>query len=198
MKLDHKDIWTGIYRGVPFEISNWGNKDPDHTSYPNNNHWNYYLYLQMDLFKDKSLAKRLIAKKERSEKRYFYQYWGLPVIHDLEMHGGVTYYDIIGEGASKRIKIGCDYNHLYDEPWSEDIRSVSQDCKHSIDLLKQENIMFNRCGFGGKLVNEEDGIYSVELDRFYSRAALNEAKGINVSSWLANLPIDGASLSAKV
>lgn len=185
MKFHKKDVWAGQYRGVGFEIVNWGERDPnDKYSF----HWNYYLFIPLNLVKDKELRKNLVAKRERRKKwGSHYNDTSLPIIHDIHMHGGVTHYDIISGRKSRIVKIGCDYGHLHDNAADETIDSVSRDCRDSIDALKNMDILYNMCQGDGSLTEEKDGYYSPDKDRFYSAKYIDAMPETQKTNWLKNL-----------
>lgn len=196
MKLNHKDVWNGVYRGVAFEIVNWGTRDKSNSIDSRHTHnWNYYLYLNTNNFTNDFGKKLLISQVEKqwSENRKYktYEYYGLPLIQDLYMHGGITHFDIL---SNEVVKIGCDYGHLDDEPYNESITSVASDCRTSIDCLfiqaKEENTEYLlNCRWDGTLTAENDGCY-INDDRadFYSYRYIQTMPKEQIQNWFRNSP----------
>ncbi len=194
MKLNHKDVWTGIYRGIVFEIVNWGERRPvNGYDEKYSHHWNYYLYLKVDNFTNGFGQKLLIPQieKEWSSGRKYktYEYWNLPLIHNLDLHGGVTSFDIL---YGDTVRIGCDYGHLDDRPWEESVDSVSMDCKGSIDRLffevGQEGVEYLiNCQGNGNLTGEQDGRYtSNNKSSFYSNKYIETLTEEQRKNWFKN------------
>jgi hypothetical protein len=188
MKLNKKDVWAGMYRGVTFEITNWGERIrsfSENWRYTHN--WNYYIFIPLDLVKNKDLRQKLIAKRKKTSYGTIYDYDNVPMIHSIDMHGGVTYYDVLAGRKSRIIKIGCDYGHLYDEAWAETVDSVSSDCKKTIDTLKDSGVLYNRCQGNGKIVEEKDGYYTKDKDSFYAASYIGAMTEPQRSNWLKKL-----------
>lgn len=110
-ELRKQTRWTGEYRGVSFEIHHYPERDEGRGG------WTFYLYLGLDRIPDTELAASAWLKPIKDKKdRVFYDYsdsW----LASLDWHYGITFYEKVGgfDGAMKRIKVGCDYMHYWDE-----------------------------------------------------------------------------------
>jgi hypothetical protein len=114
-----------------------------------------------------------VVKGENNRPYYTYDYWSVPIIHEI---GRFSYYKILDWAPGhKAIQIGTDYGGEGRRAYEETIDSVSFDCKQSIDLLYYEcqkarlklKIM---CNGSGDYVEEKDGRYTDNnKSTFYSQ-----------------------------
>lgn len=113
MKLRHKETWSGEHAGIVFELCNWSLSDEQVV-------WNYYVYLsepkltkeQLDPF---WLVDEFIKFSATSPIRRTHSYYKVGAFNEFDFHGGITYYKKIEDLEGQRcIKVGCDYNHLWD------------------------------------------------------------------------------------
>lgn len=129
--------WRDRYRGINFEVVKWIYQKSE--GYRSDAIWNYYLFLNdRDLTED-SFNKIWLEGKpykiiESSPFRYMYDYSALEC---GEFHGGITFYEkqIVADCNIKCVKIGCDYNHIWDEECYYSEHEVIADAKNSIDKL---------------------------------------------------------------
>lgn len=137
-QLNHKDVWTGEYRNIRFEIVNW--------KLGYNPVWNYYLMLPIDQIPNEYhkffvLKGRYAKLSPNGQEHLFYNYSGTSYISNLEWHGGITDYEKILNGGGKLvgIKLGCDYAHAFDEDvhYSYNLNYVLMETKHTIDKLHE-------------------------------------------------------------
>jgi hypothetical protein len=150
------------YRGISVEIN-----------HPHGNYrWTYYLHLPLERFADESLRSRLWLRAKKSSispKRKYFHTSKLPVLNNIYWHGGITWYSQEIQDGSKCIKVGCDYDHLWnhEQGYPESLNWVINDAKHSIDDLHDWGTTYLLwCGGNGELYKENDGRY---IDgRFYS------------------------------
>ena len=130
MKLQESNLVTGIYNDIIFEIS----KPVDNYEF-----YNYYIYIVLDFIEDDDVAEELWLEPmdgtiipERPRKRY--PYLENDLLIDLDFHGGITYYSKGFDSEDRRrIKIGCDYNHLSDQYRVYNQSEVISDIKNTID-----------------------------------------------------------------
>lgn len=130
VSLREQKVWRGTHRGVPFKVMLWGYDD---TSLDK---WNYYLYLlerNCINFDKLWLPGEVVQFTECSPKRVTYDYYS--VFGEVEMHGGITYYEKHGELVNRYVEIGCDFAHLYDDEAGWDLESVVADMQVAIDSL---------------------------------------------------------------
>jgi len=131
-RIEAINIWRGTYRGVPFEVNNFSlGGDPK---------WTFYLHIYLDQMPE-DIRERFWLEPdppmEEFKNRVFYPYNYEPLINDLAWHHGCTFYEkIMGfDGARRVVKIGCDYNHLWDQERTYTLEAVSSDARRCIDSL---------------------------------------------------------------
>ncbi len=130
-QLQERKVWTGIYRGVAFEIQNFS------LGFKEMQAWTHYLLIPLDDQLSPENADKLwlpprYNKLPVSKREYLvYDYEGT----GIEFHGGCTFYEKTSGVDDKRrhIKIGCDYQHLWDEGQQYSVESVYREVKESID-----------------------------------------------------------------
>lgn len=130
-------IYYGIFRGVNFEIKNMKEAMNDFEE-----QWTYYIYINIDdqlsdEFKEKFwLPPRYHKFSEHGTEHCAYDYYAT-VVGNLDFHGGCTWYskETNVDEKSRRVKIGCDYQHLWDVGNSYSVESVHRDVKRTIDSL---------------------------------------------------------------
>lgn len=100
-------VWHDTYKGIDFEINNW-----------DVNKWSYYMKLPIKKFPAEMLKLVIeIAKYNES----FHHWWSETpqFFYDVDFHGGCTFYVIEGQYGvpfdDAVIKVGCDFQHLFDE-----------------------------------------------------------------------------------
>ena len=153
--------WFGIYRGVAFEINNFIT-EAVRDIIPEKENWTYYLRLQLDRIPKESDPKSYWLEPQKDEKfgRTSYKYYQHQMA-DLNWHGGMTWYskETGIDDTPKSIKIGCDYQHIWDEGVFYNIDFVTRDVQNTIDdfLLLVPNYKY-RCGGNGKLYKLSEGI----------------------------------------
>ena len=143
--------YAGKYKGINFEIQNFkiGEKDC----------WTFYLYIQLDRCPE-AIADRLCLK---ATDTYFggtadYDYYSEPLISGIEWHCGCTYYSKERgfDGEKMVIKIGCDYQHYWDEGHIYDEHRLELDAKFAIDsFLNMVPDYKLHCGYCGKDFGKE-------------------------------------------
>ena len=132
--LIKETVWCGAYKNIAFEVNE-----------PTENYkWRYYIFIKLDWIQDKELANDLWLETEDitivpERPRRSYPYMQNSFLSSLEFHGGITWYskkyDIEGR---KVIKIGCDYNHAFDERRIYSKSDVFDDVKATINDFLDE------------------------------------------------------------
>lgn len=117
--------WDGDFRGVAFEIVSW------HDGW-----WNYYLILPMQQLPDESYWLDEPTSIHDNGREYF-SIRAVPMLESVDNHCGWTYYARQDINNYRTIKIGCDYQHLYDEGRTYRVGDILQDVKMSINSLWQ-------------------------------------------------------------
>ena len=160
-------VWTGTYRGVSFEIYNF-KRPPNVVDNYESDNWTYYLIIQLNKIPKESNPDSFWLKGKADDKgRVFYPYYKNDVIMDIEFHGGCTWYSKERgfDGENKVIKIGCDYQHLWDEGIDYYIEWVQKDVMDTIDsfLLRVPDYKYWCRGNGGLYSLKEgtvkDGVF---------------------------------------
>ena len=137
-ELRHKETWNCKHANLFIEIVHWG------VDSMNNGKgvWNYYVTIPERLVKPEVFAKLWLDDKEErfSEKGLSYitnDYMSQPFA-DVDWHYGITYYEKCGQVVGYRmVKLGCDYNHLWDEETGHPdiLDSVLMDAKQTAEQL---------------------------------------------------------------
>lgn len=108
-------------------------------------HWCYYVYLHESKctnFSELWLEDKLVKITPESEGWITHEYNEEPLLCNIEMHGGITYYAKHNYLEGYRcVEIGCDYNHLWDQErgYQPDIEEVLNDACNTVDWLYENN-----------------------------------------------------------
>ncbi len=146
--------WRREHEQIIYNLAHWGVSD-----YQPQGIWNYYLYLPENMFQrpeDFALfnLEPKVSLGYGDKFRQDYDYYSIP---DLELSGGITFYDRLtginpatGEPMFV-VKVGCDYNHLWngERGYSEDMEEVDRDAKRSLDVLVSRYALNRRCAYSG-------------------------------------------------
>lgn len=142
-------VWRGKYREINYEINNFKLSE--------NDSWTFYLYIPLNILpKEKRELFWLKPQRYKLSTSYWigYDYMQSNIINRIDWHCGCTFYEKHGgfDGHKKAVKIGCDYQHYWDEGCFYDLDIVLQDTKNAIDSLWRiiPDIKL-RCGYCGKL-----------------------------------------------
>jgi len=133
-ELRHKDLWSGMYRGVAFEIAHWDVR-PECTL----GIWNFYLFIREDMVPEANVGDVFLAPIHDSGR------WGVryayydSILAEIEWHGNMTFYEKRGGAdGSKTVAVGgCDYNHLFDQGVTYRHEGVAADARRAIDDLRR-------------------------------------------------------------
>jgi len=157
--------YTGSYRGIYWSARNWSfnGKEPF-------DEWNYYINIFLNQIKDQKLAKKFWPKDKIYDWGNVADYYSIPVIHDVDFHSGVTFYE--KNRGTKRtgrfVKIGCDYSHYHDEGRNYDLRDILYDVQKTIDKFHQSCEYLIRSQKDGAYLPESEGEYTDRGD-FYPK-----------------------------
>lgn len=131
--------WNGEHQGIRYELSWHGMSD-----YSPQGTWCWYIYVTSEQFSAEDWAKLRLEHEDKqlSPESTFCRFYNYDRFPDLEAHGGWTFGEMdsyCGRDGSEqeRVKVGCDYNHLWDREsgYWQGRDAIEQDAKHSIDLL---------------------------------------------------------------
>lgn len=127
--------WWDTYRKINFEIMKWT------YDYESGYIWNYYIYLKSNILTEESFDKiwlPAIPYKtfKTSPINYRYEY-DKSILNHGDFYGGITFYEksILSDYDIKLVKVGCDYNHLWDIGFSYSENYLMADAKKTIDKL---------------------------------------------------------------
>ena len=132
--LRQKTVWSGTHRGITFEIQNF--KTGGTPSFPEKYCWTFYLFLNMKQIPDNMRDAFWLAPKSDDKGRISYDYYE-SIISDLDWHCGITWYSKISglDGDTEIVKIGCDYQHYWDEGRNYDVEYVRREAVQCIESL---------------------------------------------------------------
>lgn len=135
-------IFEDIHKGVFFEIRKW--QLGDMTC------WNYYLNIKAKQLSDETLKEAILHCDPTDD--YPTCDYESGIFSDLDWHGGITFYEKIydGEGKLEGFKVGCDYQHFFDQKNQYTFEMIFDDCSRSIDKLWDKfPDMKIRCSWNG-------------------------------------------------
>lgn len=136
-KLREVSKWNGQHRGVNYEVSlhDVGGYRPDGI-------WCYYIYINEknapEAFENEFWLTRVPPTgPDCWMARYPHYPYSNAAFANVDWHGGVTFYEKVAgfDGAPRCVKIGCDYNHLWDQDHSYSAEYVAQEARRTIDQL---------------------------------------------------------------
>lgn len=179
MNLREKDVWSGEYKGVTFEI----NKFPGYeygSMRSNKWNWTFYLYLILDRIPRDAESFWLPPEKD-DRGRIHYDYYGHGILSSIHFHGGITWYSKEAgfDGEKKAIKVGCDFQHAFDmEHGDYSLDSVLYEVKEAIESFRRLVPEYKYwCRQDGKLHNPgevelfPDGAYSCKCGMVAEKTA---------------------------
>ena len=138
--LRKQNQWLGEYRGIHFKIVNWSFE----SSQDEMTKWNYYLYLP----ENRCVDFKLLWHEDKPQK--FCETSPVRIVHDyyegptgqINMHGGITWYEKLGHTEGhRRIEVGCDFMHLYDDEKTWTLEDMLHDIITAVDGLYNDNIL---------------------------------------------------------
>lgn len=129
--------FTGVYRGIRYEIKTWPVDGYLKNSLGVERGWAHYLLINVDKQVPEALREGFWLKPRPmmfASQMIGHDYMEGPTAN-IEFHGGITFYEKIGglEGGDRWVKLGCDYQHLWDEGQRYTEQSVLSEVKASID-----------------------------------------------------------------
>jgi len=161
--VEYKEVFSDTYLNINYEIV----KRPpyqDLTYLFNNDEylWSHYIYINIDQqIPNKELADSFWLKPEMnngySKSWVVYNYFVYP-IDQLIFHGGCTHYSKISniDALYRVVKIGCDYQHLWDKDRYYNLDYIINQCKYTIDSLWQLTPINKHCLYCGNFSPESD------------------------------------------
>lgn len=146
--------WHGEHKGIRYELNWHGRSD-----YSPQGTWCWYIMVTSEQFYTEDWLKLRLDKKDAQMfgGGSWHRHWSYDSFPDLDAHGGWTWGEqstYLGRDGKEHehVKVGCDYQHLWDRErgYPDSRSSVEFDVKQSIDKLVA---MFpkrrERCGYSG-------------------------------------------------
>ena len=126
MRQVKKEEWSGYIKGISIQIVKWQDVRSEKPI------WNSYMIINKDTLGDR--FKEIVCKAKKYGKRYSFDYWKLG---QFDMHCGLSFYEKIFNEVGKvvAIKVGCDYNHLWDEDCPAYYEYVLQELTQSVEYF---------------------------------------------------------------
>ena len=167
-KKSEREVWEGSYNGISFEINRFKSKDIDGNDKYS---WCHYIFVNLDRIPDETIAKSFWLKgKVLFSNRISYDYYKAKWCDVIDFHGGCTWYSKESgfDGSPKIVKIGCDYQHLWDEGFEYDLGYVESEVLRTIESFRAyiPNYKF-WCRGNGELCDLSEGILD-DNGSFYS------------------------------
>jgi len=136
MKLTTSKVWELDIEGINCEIKFWTTeymKKDDYNTYPKGGIWNSYIYINK-----KSIPRsfhKLVPKIDTNRGRQCFRYYDLPI----GMVGGTTFFDVFrqADGDIIGVKIGNDYNHIWNEHEFTNETTITKDLEETINEFAQ-------------------------------------------------------------
>jgi len=134
MEIQKIDMWIGHYRDVRFEIHRWADKISE--MFGREVNWTFYVLVRDNMFTHEVWEKVKPTKKKVDFGRgWIWDYDENPLAL-LPFHGGCTYFEKVSD--AEIYKIGCDYQHYYDEGHDYQLEDIVADVKKVIDTLVEQ------------------------------------------------------------
>lgn len=145
--------WKGEHNNISYSINHHGISD-----YQPQGIWCFYVYIPENIFinqDDFKLFDRPEIISDMFGKPWqTYDYYDVP---DYGFHGGITWYSkevVFDRNEGKNItvlKIGCDYNHLWDSEsgYWQGKEDIERDVRSMIEKLVQNHPIKTRCKYSG-------------------------------------------------
>jgi hypothetical protein len=138
----------GDHSGIGYEISNHGRDSVGRDD--GSGTWCYYVYISEKMLPPELFEQFWLAPKFDDKGRASYSYYDAPFA-GVDWHCGITFYQKTGgiDGQPRSVKIGCDYNHYWDEGHSYDLEDVRRDAVNTVSQLQAMYPFFVRCPYTG-------------------------------------------------
>lgn len=184
-RVNESICWNGVYKTIQWEIKCNKNKGFDFSENltKRKDAWVFYLYLSPDRFPEESkhLCKQLWLKPKKNVPEWSrYDYMNSQLLNEIEFHGGCTYYHKEAgiDGEMKYVKVGCDYQHFFDQGHDYNFNSIYYDVQTCIDSFLAIVPNYLRwCSIAGGYWSPSEGITSHDgLDFISHKGIAYEAK----------------------
>lgn len=127
--IRERHIWGKEYRGIYIEAVSWRWPSDAPLDLDKRVNWCGYIYLN-------SKTNPEINEFEVDYSAYTDR---VPYFHRFSFHGGITFSEVTMHNETKRMKIGCDYQHYHDEGNEYDHNDVLRDLETVVDEYRVEH-----------------------------------------------------------
>lgn len=141
MKITEKlNTYQGRYRDVGFEIvynERINNSNLDDPSL-DRRWWTYYIYINLEKLPDRVNPDSFWLPFENIYNIRMYRYSYHKILNEINFYGGITFYSKscgLEEGNPKTIKVGCDFNHSWDQGSYYCLEDIQSHVTVTIDSL---------------------------------------------------------------
>lgn len=135
--MKYREEWHDEYRNIRFSINKFAPSLPEY----HESAWTYYLHIPLKQLPE-SVRERFWLEGEPdgiTGKRIVYDYYKEPLMANIYWHGGITWYSKQSglDGTPRSVKIGCDFQHLWDEYQIYSLEDVVREAHRTIDELHE-------------------------------------------------------------
>lgn len=153
MKEDKRVSYSGQYRDVNYSAVKFSNpmknsESSFDTAEESDFNWCHYIHLKIDkqIENEEIREKFWLDPKYDNRGRCSYHYYN-SIINDIEFHGGCTWYSKESSVDEKyrSIKIGCDYQHLFDRGIEYSLNYIKGEIEKTIDSFLEITPVLKWC-----------------------------------------------------
>lgn len=132
-----RELWRGTHRGIPYEVSRHWRKGHSYNSEPERKPvYCFYIFVCVEQFPEQDWPKIWLEQTFSDFGSPIYRYGNGKGLSELDWHCGQTFYEKQGiNGPFRAIKVGCDYDHIWDDERHYKPAWVAQDAIKCIDSL---------------------------------------------------------------
>ena len=172
---------SGNVNDIDYEIVNHSRSKYDFHSKamePSRGTWCYYVIVSENMLPTEEFEKFWLqpsSHRERSDGAKFPYY----AYHEAgfcgaDWHGGVTFYEKSGgiDGAPRRVKIGCDFGHYWDEGREYDFAHVESEAIATVQQLADMYPFYSRCPYSGSWQPKDQMVE--HNGKLYARASVEK------------------------
>jgi len=144
MESKESTSFRGTYRDVNYLIKRFESFAHTNSTYG----WTHYIIINLDKhIKDKTIADSFWLNPYYDDKnRVSYKYYN-SIISEIEFHGGCTWYskESSPDEKTRVIKIGCDYQHSWDDGNEYTLSYVENEVQRTIDSFLEITPVLKHC-----------------------------------------------------
>tara|TARA_R110002020_G_scaffold357043_9_gene569517 strand:+ start:3538 stop:3990 length:453 start_codon:yes stop_codon:yes gene_type:complete len=130
------NTYQGIYKNIYFEIKFF---EGDSIPY-SHGHWVYYIFICLDNLPNRVKPETFWFPLKGTKGFRYYCNYTHKILNEIYFYRGITFYNKIcgfEDGQEKIIKVGCDFNHTYDQDEYYTLEDIQVHVKKTIDSLYQ-------------------------------------------------------------